>query len=118
MLDATCIQTTCPEVSGLCLAPAGDGLLVGNQWKPVMLMRFSPEDGVLSRRELTFTTEIADLCYDPVRDVLWIADSESHILRLCTPPRRRPDGHLPHALRRQRRRHLRGPRPQLHLDWR
>ena len=175
MRDTSSIQTTCPEVSGLCLAPAGDGLLaasdeqgvyhvawdgtttpfytrrwtdcegvtidpatkdvyyiverrqeirrlaapdysepellgvisevgfrtndglegitwfrdgtllVGNQWKPVMLMRFSPEEGVLSRRELSITTEIADLCYDPVRDVLWIADSESHVLRLCTP---------------------------------
>lgn len=60
-------------------------LLVGNQWKPVLLMRFSPGDGVLSRRELAITTEIADLCYDPVRDVLWMTDSESHLLRLCTP---------------------------------
>ena len=175
MRDTSSIQTTCPEVSGLCLAPAGDGLLaasdeqgvyhvawdgtttpfytrrwtdcegvtiapatkdvyfiverrqevrrlaapdysepellgvisevgfrtndglegitwfrdgtllVGNQWKPVVLMRFSPEEGVLSRRELSITTEIADLCYDPVRDVLWIADSESHVIRLCTP---------------------------------
>ncbi len=60
-------------------------LLVGNQRKPIALMRFSVADGtVVSRRELTGVTEIADLCYDPVRDVLWIADSEERTLNLCT----------------------------------
>jgi uncharacterized protein YjiK len=60
-------------------------LLVGNQRKPIALMRFSLADGaVVSRRDLTGVTEIADLCYDPVRDVLWIADSEERTLNLCT----------------------------------
>lgn len=63
-----------------------DGLvLVGNQEKPVLLMCYSPkEDKMLWQKELTFTSEIADLCYDPVRDVLWVADSERHEFYLCT----------------------------------
>ena len=64
----------------------GDGtLLVGNQWKPVRLMRFGVKDGVRGYTEPGFTSEIADLCYDPVRDVLWMADSERRVLHLCTP---------------------------------
>jgi uncharacterized protein YjiK len=60
-------------------------LLVGNQWKPVRLMRFSVDEGkVTSYRDLTAgTTEIADLYYDPVRDVLWLSDSERRQLHLC-----------------------------------
>ena len=59
-------------------------LLVGNQRKPVQLMRFTLSGGITDRRELTGMSEIADLCYDPVRDVLWIADSERRTLNLCT----------------------------------
>ena len=62
-----------------------DGLLIGNQYKPNLLMHYSLKDGMLSRRELTGTAEIADLYYDPVRDRLWIADSERHTINLCTP---------------------------------
>lgn len=58
-------------------------LLVGNQRKPARLMNF--KDGrVVARVDITSLTEIADLCYDPVRDVLWIADSELRTLNLCT----------------------------------
>ena len=60
-------------------------LLVGNQMRPNLLVQYSLKDGIVSRRELTGTSEIADLCYDPVRDVLWIADSERRVLYLCTP---------------------------------
>ena len=58
-------------------------LLVGNQRKPIRLMRFA-DGGVTSYTDLVGVTEIADLCYDPVRDVLWIADSETRTLNLCT----------------------------------
>jgi hypothetical protein len=61
-------------------------LMVGNQWKPIRLMRFSVNEGkVTSYHDLTAgTTEIADLYYDPVRDVLWLSDSEQRILHLCS----------------------------------
>ena len=58
-------------------------LLVGNQRKPVRLMRFA-NGQVIDRHDLTGVTEIADLCYDPVHDVLWIADSEERTINLCT----------------------------------
>ena len=60
-------------------------LLIGNQMNPVLLVQVSPTDGEIARHVITGTSEVADLCYDPVRDVLWIADSERHILYLCTP---------------------------------
>jgi len=60
-------------------------LLIGNQMNPVLLMCYSPEEGMLWQKELSFTSEIADLYYDPVRDVLWVADSERHEFYLCTP---------------------------------
>lgn len=59
-------------------------LLVGNQRKPIRLMHFTVTGDITERRDLTGTSEIADLCYDPVRDVLWIADSERRTLNLCT----------------------------------
>ena len=59
-------------------------LLIGNQMKPNQLICYSLTDGIVWRRNLTGTAEIADLCYDPVRDVLWIADSERHTINLCT----------------------------------
>ena len=59
-------------------------LLVGNQRKPIRLMHFTVSGDITDRRDLTDTSEIADLCYDPVRDVLWIADSEARTLNLCT----------------------------------
>ncbi|MBR7027441.1 MAG: DUF1593 domain-containing protein [Bacteroidales bacterium] len=59
-------------------------LLVGNQWKPIRLMRYSVNGEVTGYHDLTGTTEIADLYYDPVRDVLWIADSEQRTLNMCT----------------------------------
>ena len=59
-------------------------LLIGNQMEPNLLVRYSLSDGELSRRVLTDTDEIADLYYDPVRDVLWIADSERRTINVCT----------------------------------
>ena len=47
-------------------------------------MNYSLKKGEVSRRELTDTQEIADLFYDAVRDVLWIADSESRTINICT----------------------------------
>ena len=62
-----------------------DGILfVGNQMHPTMLFQYSLTDGIIKRTEITGTTEIAALCYDPDRDVLWIADSEQHNINLCT----------------------------------
>ena len=60
-------------------------LLIGNQRKPVQLICYSLTDGIVWRKDLTGVSEIADLCYDPVRDVLWIADSELRTLNRCTP---------------------------------
>ena len=60
-------------------------VLVGNQANPVLLMCYSPkEDKMLWQKELDFTSEIADLYYDSVRDMLWVADSERHEFYLCT----------------------------------
>ena len=59
-------------------------LFIGNQMDPTILFQYSLKDGIVSRTEITGTTEIAALCYDPVRDVLWIADSEQHNINLCT----------------------------------
>ena len=59
-------------------------LLVGNQYSPNLLVNYSLKKGEVSRRELTDTQEIADLYYDAVRDVLWIADSESRTINICT----------------------------------
>ena len=62
----------------------GDGiLLIGNQKRPSQLIRYSLSDGILDRWT-TGTSEIADLCYDPVRDVLWIADSDKHTINICS----------------------------------
>lgn len=58
-------------------------LLIGNQGQPIRLVRYSLTEGRLSHIDLSNTSEIADLCYDPVRDVLWIADSNRHALCLC-----------------------------------
>jgi hypothetical protein len=59
-------------------------LFIGNQMHPTVLFQYSLTDGIISRTEITGTTEIAALCYDPDRDVLWIADSEQHNINLCT----------------------------------
>lgn len=60
-------------------------LLIGNQKKPVVLIKYSLDKGEISRRDLSSgpLKEIADLCYDPVRNVLWIADSKSRTINLC-----------------------------------
>ena len=65
----------------------GDGtLMIGNQANPCLLLRYSVADGIiLSRTEITEgITDISDLCYDPVRNALWIADSETKTINLCT----------------------------------
>ena len=64
----------------------GDGtLLVGNQANPCLLLRVSATDGsIVSRKEITTgITDISDLCYDPVLNALWIADSEAKTINLC-----------------------------------
>ena len=64
----------------------GDGtLMLGNQAKPRLLIRFSPTEGIIGRTEITEGIEdISDLCYDPVRNALWIPDSELRTINLCT----------------------------------
>ena len=61
-------------------------LMIGNQKKPVVLIHHSLDKGEVKRYDLSLSSlkEIADLCYDPVRDVLWIADSKSRTINLCT----------------------------------
>lgn len=64
----------------------GDGtLMVGNQANPCLLLRLSATDGsIISRREITGgITDVSDLCYDSVRNALWIADSETKTINLC-----------------------------------
>ena len=64
----------------------GDGtLMLGNQANPRLLIRYSPTEGIISRSEITEgIDDISDLCYDPVRNALWIADSELRTINLCT----------------------------------
>ena len=64
----------------------GDGtLLLGNQDRPRLLIRYSLTDGIVGRTEIKEgIKDISDLCYDPVRDALWIADSELRTINLCT----------------------------------
>ncbi|MBR6416064.1 MAG: hypothetical protein IKS22_08170 [Bacteroidales bacterium] len=57
---------------------------IGNQNKPNMLMLYSLKEGFVMKKELTGTKEIAGLCYDPLRDALWIADSDERNINLCT----------------------------------
>ena len=57
---------------------------IGNQYDPILLIRYSLDKGELSRKELTGLSEIAELCYDPMRDVLWISDSNKRTINLCT----------------------------------
>ena len=64
----------------------GDGtLMVGNQANPCLLLRISATDGsIVSRTEITTgITDISDLCYDSVRNALWIPDSEAKTINLC-----------------------------------
>ena len=64
----------------------GDGtLIIGNQANPCLLLRISASDGsIVSRTEIKAgITDISDLCYDPVRNALWIADSETRTINLC-----------------------------------
>jgi hypothetical protein len=64
----------------------GDGtLLLGNQDKPRLLIRYSLTEGITGRTEIQEgIKDISDLCYDPVRKALWIADSELRTINLCT----------------------------------
>jgi uncharacterized protein YjiK len=64
----------------------GDGtLMLGNQAKPSLLIRYSPTEGILSKTEIKEgIVDISDLCYDPVRNALWIADSEQRTIHLCS----------------------------------
>ena len=60
-------------------------LLLGNQAKPRLLIRYSPDGEILDRTEITEgIVDISDLCYDPVRNALWIPDSELRTINLCT----------------------------------
>ena len=64
----------------------GDGtLMVGNQANPCLLLRVSATNGsILSRTQITEgITDVSDLCYDSVRNALWIADSETKTINLC-----------------------------------
>ncbi|MCR5570777.1 MAG: hypothetical protein K6F42_00850 [Bacteroidales bacterium] len=61
-----------------------DILFVGNQKRPSLLMQYSLQENRILSGCLTQTSEIADLCYDPVRDVLWVMDSDAYTINLCT----------------------------------
>ena len=84
---ATITEVSSSSNSGLeAIAWLGDGtLMVGNQANPCVLLRLSATDGsIMSRTEITTgITDISDLCYDPVRNALWIADSEARTINLC-----------------------------------
>nr|MCR5519881.1 hypothetical protein [Bacteroidales bacterium] len=63
-----------------------DGIIfLGNQAKPVLLVRYSLEDGEISRRELVGIKDISDLCYDAATNKLWIADSYARTINMCNP---------------------------------
>ena len=59
-------------------------ILLGNQYQPIQLIKYSVKDGViLSRNDLQNTSEIADLFYDAKTGFLWIADSFKFKIHLC-----------------------------------
>jgi len=61
-----------------------DGIIfLGNQYDPILLVKYSLTEGELSRTELQGTSEIGDLCYDPQTGYLWIADSFKFFIHLC-----------------------------------
>ena len=65
----------------------GDGtLMIGNQdVSHFLLWLFTTDESISNCREITEgITDISDLCFDPVRNALWIADSETNTINLCT----------------------------------
>ena len=63
----------------------GNGVIfVGNQKRPNLLMQYSVTEDKILGGQLTETSEIGDLYYDPVRDMLWIMDSDAFTINLCT----------------------------------
>ena len=85
---ATITEVASSSNSGLeAITWMGDGtLLVANQASPRAIYRISVNDGsIVSRTEITTgITDISDLCYDSERNALWIADSETRTINLCT----------------------------------
>lgn len=84
---ATITEVASSSNSGLeAITWMGDGtLLVANQASPRAIYRIAVNDGsIVSRTEITTgITDISDLCYDPVRNALWIPDSEAKTINLC-----------------------------------
>lgn len=62
-----------------------DMLFVGSQ-ENAYLWIYKTDGTLVSRTSVSdFATEIAGMCYDPVSDRLWIVDSNTAMLHLCTP---------------------------------
>lgn len=61
-----------------------DILFVGSQ-RDANLWQYRFDGTLVSKISLSaFATEIADLCYDPVADWLWVVDSEAFKIFICT----------------------------------
>lgn len=60
-----------------------DMVFVGAQ-RDATLWQYKLDGTLLSKVNLPFATEIAGLCYDSEADLLWVTDSESFKVFLCT----------------------------------
>lgn len=69
-----------------------DIIFVGSQWG-AFLWQYRLDGTMISKISLEdFADEVAGLCYDPVADWLWVADSDSRKIYICT-----VDGKLLHS---------------------
>lgn len=69
-----------------------DMLLIGSQ-RGAYIWKCTLDGEIVSKISVdSFVSEIADLCYDPEGDWLWIMDSEKKIMCICT-----VDGRLIHS---------------------
>jgi len=60
-----------------------DEFFVANQGEPTVLYRYSVSRGLVEKIFIKSTSEVADLCYDPENEYLWILDSERYTLNIC-----------------------------------
>lgn len=51
-----------------------------NEKNPCLLLKLSPNGEELWRKEINYTTDISDICYDKKNDCLWIVSDESQEL--------------------------------------
>lgn len=71
-------------LEGICWC--GESLLVANQAQPTLILRYSLLSGKITEEiPIDFATFLSDICYDSVRGTLWVLDSKSKSIRVCSP---------------------------------